>query len=92
MTKSQMKFVAESYAIYFGRAADADTIKEYGLKENGKAEEKSVILENIIADADVYKGDIPDEPFLSDRLLITKSSAFTNFRLSPASVFAAVSN
>ena len=55
MTKSQMKFVAESYAIYFGRAADADTIKKYGLNENGKAEKESVILENIIADADAEK-------------------------------------
>ena len=66
MTKSQMKFVAESYAIYFGRAADADTIKEYGLKENGKAEEKSVILENIIADADVEIGQIDPADFVNN--------------------------
>ena len=66
MTKSQMKFVAESYAQYFGRAADADTNKVYGLKENGKAEKKSVILENIIADADVEKGQIDPADFVNN--------------------------
>ncbi len=54
LTKTE-KYVAETYAKYFGRAADADTIKEYGFKENGKAEKASVILENIIAAADAEK-------------------------------------
>ncbi|MGJ0340443.1 beta strand repeat-containing protein [Aliarcobacter cryaerophilus] len=65
MTKSQ-KFVAESYAKYFGRAADADKIDYYGLKENGKAEKASVILKNIIADADAEKGDISISDFVNN--------------------------
>lgn len=66
MTKSQMKFVAESYAKYFGRAPGADEIDYYGLKDNGEAEKASKVLTNIIDDADVYKGNIPDEQYVNE--------------------------
>lgn len=66
MTKSQKEFVVKSYAKYFGRAADADTIKYYGEKDNGKAEKASKVLNNIITDAGVYKGDIPDKQVVNE--------------------------
>jgi S-layer protein len=66
MTKSQIKFVVESYAKYFGRAADADKIDYYGLKENGKAEKASEILKNIIADADAEKAELSTSDFVNN--------------------------
>lgn len=66
MTKSQIKFVVESYAKYFGRAADAQTIKDYGLKENGKSEKASTILKNIIADADAEKAELSTSDFVNN--------------------------
>lgn len=65
LTKTE-KYVAETYAKYFGRAADADTIKAYGLKENGKAEKASVILANIIAAADAEKTGLEIDEFVNN--------------------------
>ena len=65
LTKNE-EYVAKMYFSYFGKAADADTIKAYGLKENGKSEKASVILRNIIDDADVEKNDLSTKDFVNN--------------------------
>ena len=66
MTKSQKEFVVKSYAKYFGRAPGADKIDYYGLNDNGKAEKKSNVLNNIAADADAEKGPIGTADYVNN--------------------------
>lgn len=60
MTKNE-KYIVDMYVRYFGRAADAATIATY-------AEDKktSVILKNIIADADAEKAELSTSDFVNN--------------------------
>ena len=60
MTKNE-KYIVDMYVRYFGRAADAATIATY-------AEDKktSVILKNIIADADAEKAELSKTEFVNN--------------------------
>lgn len=55
------KYIVDMYVRYFGRAADADTIDAY-------AEDKktSIILKNIIADADAEKAELSTSDFVNN--------------------------
>ena len=65
LTKTE-KYVAETYAKYFGRAPGADIIDYYGLDDNGKVEKESVILRNIIDDADAEKAELSTSDFVNN--------------------------
>ncbi|WP_066358724.1 beta strand repeat-containing protein [Aliarcobacter cryaerophilus] len=60
MTKNE-KYIVDMYVRYFGRAADAATIADYAADKK-----TSVILKNIIADADAEKSDLDTEAFVNN--------------------------
>lgn len=60
MTKNE-KYIVDMYVRYFGRAADAATIANYAADKK-----TSVILKNIIADADAEKAELSTSDFVNN--------------------------